>query len=159
VRDAVLTVTRPYRLLPLVLVAMTCDATTKDLSVSHAVERPFSGGPAGVSGTTYGITVVSAHPLEAVKIAGVWIGDTYVPSGTTSRGTLEIAHQPKGDAIEYRVRCEIRTVGSAPRPDERAATKPRPAVSARVVLDVFVDGRERFVPVTDIEALPTAQFP
>src|SRR5258706_4356547 len=136
---------------------MASSVHADELHVSRASERSWSGGPPGRAGTTYGITVVSGYPVSKLRIAGLWVGEVYVAVGTSSPHTLEVSHQAKAGSVEYQLRCEIdHSVGVARRdePEDRTArTKRRPPGTAKVILDVYVDGRERFLPVTALAVL------
>ncbi len=138
----------------------------RDLQVARATRQTWSGGVPGRAGTKYGITLVSAYPPTAVRIAGLWTGSTYLALSdgeSDPRSPAGVSYRTSGNSTEYRITIDEITAAEL-RPDRETGTtgppvKPWPPVKATAVLDVYVSGTERYVPITTFEALPPIHYP
>jgi hypothetical protein len=143
------------------------DADASRLHVTRASVQEWSGGPAGLAGTKYTITLVSGYAPATVAIAGTWIEDRYVafpPDDTRPHGLpANVLFVENGDEVEYRIDVRVDRDLGFPPPKESGggpgAAKPRPAVQGKALLDVQVDGKARPVPIIEFQRLPAANYP
>ena len=153
----------------LVCLASSPHAAAQELYVSHASERGTTGGVAGRAGTNYQITLVSAYPPATVQIRGIWIDERYVAFEPGAERPYHlpanISYTQRDNLTHYSINCGIDRSsypGLQLKREQNAAqapVKPRPAVKARGVLDVFVTDEQRYVPITDFERLPAVNYP